>query len=253
MITYESDFRDAVLNAHLPIPSGLQDYRAQATPKRFSVYRNNVVVSLVEALCRGFPALVKLVGDEFFKAVAREFVVHHPPDTPLMMFYGDRLPEFLESFGPTRELHFMPDVARIEIAWRRAFHAADILPVKPEDFGALEPDDLEQATLRFHPALWFMASEHPVYDLWRVGRGLISQEAMTARIPQPVIMARPQLDVLVEEISTGALAALQALAANIAVGLALKRAFHAEENFDAANFFHQVLRLGIVTHVKTEQ
>ena len=38
---------------------------------RFNVHRNNVAVSLVDALCERHPVCVQLVGAEFFRAMAR--------------------------------------------------------------------------------------------------------------------------------------------------------------------------------------
>ena len=87
-LTYQSDFRAAVLDAQQPAPAYVQTPAAQPAPKRFGVYRNNVVVSLVEALRSGFPALIPLVGEEFFTALAREYAANHPPTSPVMLFYG---------------------------------------------------------------------------------------------------------------------------------------------------------------------
>ena len=117
-LAYESHIRDAVLAADLPAPSYLVDHRAKPAPKRFAVYRNNVVVSLVEALMSGFPSLVPLVGETFFRAVARAYAVAHPPNSPLMLFYGEGFAAFLETFEPTKSLPFLPPVARIDWAWR---------------------------------------------------------------------------------------------------------------------------------------
>ncbi len=44
---------------------------APALNRRFAVYRNNVAASLIEAMVQRFPAVCAIVGDEFFRAMAR--------------------------------------------------------------------------------------------------------------------------------------------------------------------------------------
>ena len=47
--------------------------------QRLNVYRNNVFVSLMEALGEIFPVCKQVVGDAFFNAMARQYVDRHPP------------------------------------------------------------------------------------------------------------------------------------------------------------------------------
>ncbi len=89
--------------------------------RRFAVYRNNVTVSLVDALAAIYPTLQNLVGEDFFRAMANDYVRDNLPTSPLMFTYGASFPTFVESFGPARDLPFLPDVARVERAWLDAF------------------------------------------------------------------------------------------------------------------------------------
>ena len=74
---FETQFAQNLL---APMPPSLS--------KRFAVYRNNVFVSLVEALQARFPAVQNAVGTEFFVAIARDYAGSHGPTSPLMMQYG---------------------------------------------------------------------------------------------------------------------------------------------------------------------
>ena len=51
----QTDFARALLDPDRPVPTELTSHTARHPQKRFAVYRNNVVVSLVNALRAKFP------------------------------------------------------------------------------------------------------------------------------------------------------------------------------------------------------
>lgn len=97
-------------------------------PRPRAAYRNNVAVSLGQALGRRFPVIQRLVGDEFFAALARAYLAADPPRSPVLMEWGAGFADFLAGFRPLAGWPFMADVARIEWARGLAFHAADAPP-----------------------------------------------------------------------------------------------------------------------------
>lgn len=161
----QTEFRAAILNPDLAVPAGLVDPQGRPAGRRFSVYRNNVTVSLTEALRQAFPVVRALVGDDFFTAMAREHLRAHPPTSPMMMFYGGDMPEFLASFPPVRHLGYLPDVARLELAMRCSYHAADAAPLPPEAL-QIAPDVLMGVTLQFAPAVQLLRSDWPIHSIW---------------------------------------------------------------------------------------
>ena len=90
----QHEFAAAVADALAPEPSGLTTARGAPDPKRFAIYRNNVVAGLVGVLEQRFPVTRRLVGDEFFRGMGRAFVAERPARSPVLMEYGGEL--FLE-------------------------------------------------------------------------------------------------------------------------------------------------------------
>ncbi|MBI3435560.1 MAG: putative DNA-binding domain-containing protein, partial [Proteobacteria bacterium] len=99
-VATQQEFATALLDAAIAVPDGLTAHSGVRVEKRFAVYRNNVVVGLVAALRTRFPAVSRIVGEEFFSAMARVFAVTHPPSSPVMMVYGDGFADFIATFAP---------------------------------------------------------------------------------------------------------------------------------------------------------
>ncbi len=101
---FEALFAAALLDSKQPIPPGITAPNAAVPTRRFAVHRNNVVAGLVKALRTRVPAVEKIVGEEFFAAMARAFVVEQPPRTPLLATYGDEFAAFIAAFEPAQDI-----------------------------------------------------------------------------------------------------------------------------------------------------
>ena len=162
----QSAFATALLDPERAIPDGVTSHSARVPEKRFAVYRNNVIAGLVNALRARFPATERIVGDEFFAAMARLFVMAHPPRSKILSEYGDDLPAFIADFPPAAELPYLADVARLEAARTRAYHAADADSVGPQAFAGLAAEQFPALRLRLHPSAHVIRSMHPVVSIW---------------------------------------------------------------------------------------
>jgi hypothetical protein len=96
--SYASAFSRALLDPNLAIPTVVAGPRAKAAVKRYNVYRNNVTVSLINALAAAFPATLQITGVDFFRAMARFYVRATPPTSPLLFDYGRDFPDFIERY-----------------------------------------------------------------------------------------------------------------------------------------------------------
>ncbi len=162
----QSAFRAALLDPDRPTPPGVTDPEGRPTGCRFDVYRNNVIASLTEALRQAFPVIRKLVGEEFFTAMAIEHVRAHPPRSPMLMLYGADMPGFLAAFPPVAHLGYLPDIARLELALREAYHASDAAPVPADRLAALPDAEFLSARISFAPAMRIVQSRWPIHAIW---------------------------------------------------------------------------------------
>lgn len=240
MTVLQSDFAAALLDPARPAPKGLSDGTSRPAGKRYDVYRNNVVVALSDALETAFPVVRKLVGDQFFRAMAGVYVRAHPPASPLMMHYGADFPVFLAGFPPAQGLPYLPDVARVELALRRAYHAADAAPIAAAALAEVPPDRLGSIRLTFAPAVSLITSDYPVHGIW-------TANAMGGPNPRPVaesaLVARPGLDPSLSLIPPGTLPVLSALMSDVTLGDALDLA---GDGFDLSALLSLLLSQGAI-------
>ena len=161
----ETDFSLALLDPAMAAPASLVDPQGRPAGRRFDVYRNNVVVSLKEAMTSAFPAVSSVVGEAFFNAMSGVFLRDHPPGSPVLSQYGTEFPAFLEGFEPVAKLPYLPDLARLEIALRQSYHAADGQPVDPASVAALASCDPGATRLVLAPSVRLVRSDWPVADI----------------------------------------------------------------------------------------
>jgi hypothetical protein len=233
-IAIQAEFAKSLLKAELPPPGAIFSTGSDPT-RRFAVYRNNVVVGLVRALEARFPVVVRLVGDEFFRAMAQVYVTQDPPRSPILFRYGSTFPDFIASFPPAVEIPYLADVARLELARGRAYHAADARPLSPDAFAALDAGALAVTGVRFHPSVEILTSAFPVVSVWRAHQG--EGEPRLDRFDgEAALVLRPELDVEVHLLPRGGyqfLSALQqgaSLARAATIAAAEAPTFHAVKN-----------------------
>ncbi len=162
----EAAFSAALLDPERPVPEGLITPDGAPATRRYAIYRNNVTVGLTEALEAGFPVIRKIVGEKFFQAMAVVFVRNHPPTSPILSGYGGEMPGFLRGFAPVAHLKYLPDVARLELALRRAYHAGDAAPIAADSLSAIPSERLMRARLGFAPTVQLLSSRFPIHDIW---------------------------------------------------------------------------------------
>jgi Uncharacterized protein conserved in bacteria len=217
-MTRQEAFAAALLAPDRPVPDATCAPGGGPAGLRFDVYRNNVTVSLSDALAEGFPVIVKLVGERFFAAMAREFVRSHPPRSPLMAFYGAEFADWLRDFPPVAALPYLSEVARIEYARREAYHAKDVAPLDPQSLGALSPDALGALHFVPHPAVRMVRTLHPALSIWARNAGATDWVDAPAG---EVLISRPGWDVQISPAPEGTADTLFALAQGMPLGRAL--------------------------------
>jgi len=250
MTVSQSQFQQAIFNADQPVPEGLSDGQGATAGKRFSVYRNNVAVSLTEALRTGFPVVRKLLGDQNFDGLSGIYLRRSPPASPLMMHYGSDFPEFLERFEPLQHIGYLPDVARLELAMRASYHAADTAPVELAYVQSIPPEELMLAQLEFAPSMQIIRSRWPLYDLWAFN---MKDGPKPRDVAQNVIVLRPEFDPAPRQMPAGSATFIAALQSGEALGPAHITAMQAAPDYDLNATLSLLISGNAITKVRLKE
>lgn len=249
MSVSQAAFRAAILDAALPVPEGLLDRNSEPAGRRFAVYRNNVVVSLTEAAAVAFPLLRKLLGAQNFDRLAAAFVREHPPQSPLMMHYGVAMPAFIEATAALAHLGYLPDCARLDLAMRRSYHAADAAGLDAAVFA--DPEALPGLHLDLAPATKILKSAWPLYDLWRYN--MVPDAPKPRAMAQDVLITRPEFDPAPHLLPAGAAEWLRLLAEGHTLAEATERVATLSPNFDLTQALSLALETQAFTAEKTKE
>ncbi|WP_319532345.1 DNA-binding domain-containing protein [uncultured Cohaesibacter sp.] len=245
-------FSNALLAADLPLPPDVVGpTREKKAQKRFAVYRNNVLAGLTEALTATFPTISQLLGDEFFRAMARVYIAASPPRSPMLISYGSDFGDFLNRFEPLADLPFLGDVARLEHAWLRSYNAADATPLDPQKLQSIAPDRIGELVFDFHPAAELITSNHPVYSIWAAHKSDDPEAVMASIEPKPesVLITRPHWDVSVVSLPTGGAPFIRALMKGLPLAEAAESAAAADDAFDFAQNLGGLFETGALASI----
>jgi hypothetical protein len=140
---------------------------ADGMADRLDIYRNTFVTGLTRALRLSFPAVHRLVGNDFLEGAAAVFIAQHPPRAAWLDAYGEDFAQFLRDFPPAASLEYLPDVARLEWAVSRALHAPDVAPLDLTRLQALPPEDQVSVCFVPHPSVALLLLDYPADAIWR--------------------------------------------------------------------------------------
>lgn len=217
-----------------------------------SVYRNTSMKGAVDALRGNFPAVERLVGEDWFADVARLYAASRPPASPVLLDYGEGFPAFLGDFPPAKGLPYLADVALFDWLWIEAHVAADAPAFTARDAAAIAPEALFAMGLTLHPSARLAWSDQPAATIWSANRAGADDCEVGWR-GEGLILVRPDGEVMSRILDLAAFTFLAAIRDGQTLGEAATAALSTDPAFDLGPAFADLLNLGAFEKPKTTQ
>lgn len=228
----EAEFRQAIGDRAAPPPH-----------RRMWIYRRNVDGALGNALAVRYPAVAALLGRPAFLAVARRYAAEHLPESPVLIGYGAAFPDALADQPPSH----LADVARLDSAWWRAYHAAEVAALDPRRLEALTAARLGALRFIFHPSASLVVSRWAVGAIWQAARAGQTADVTAAEERQSFVVWRPAAQVEVRMIDEARRRFLSLLLDRRPLAEAVEAAVAAAATFDLAAELQMLLGSGLLT------
>ena len=169
-----------------------------AANRRLNIYRNNVTISLRNALKAVYPVIYKLVGKEFFDAMAKDYIIKHPSRSGNLHDFGDKLSSFIARFAPAGELVYLADVAKLEWAYHRVFHAQNSPPFDLQKLQEVAAANYGDLCFTLSPACRLLRSPYPILRIWQANQDFATNSSGTISLDEGetlLLVAREGLDI----------------------------------------------------------
>jgi putative DNA-binding protein len=232
--SFAAAFAAPLLDPGRITPAVVQGPAGKTADRRYNVYRNNVTVSLIEALAAVFPTVQRITGVDFFRAMARTHIRITPPASPLLFEYGRDFPAFIAQYEYASSMPWLADTARIERAWLDAYHAADAEPLAPAALASVPPEELVDLVFVAHPATRIVRSRFSAVTIVASNRGGEPAGRIDASAPEDALITRPDLDVILRRLPPGGAIFIESLMARRSLGEAAASALEISSSFDLA-------------------
>ncbi|WP_031364506.1 DNA-binding domain-containing protein [Caballeronia sordidicola] len=247
---YATTFAPGLTDPEIAAPHDLIALSGKGVVKRYNVYRNNVTVSLIDTLAAIYPAIQRITGIDFFRAMARFHVRATPPTSVLLFEYGRDFPAFIESYEYARDMPWLSDTARIERAWLDAYHAADVPVLAAGALARIEPVLLAGVRFRPHPATRIVRSAYPAVAIFAMNRANGPVSPLRSSESEDALVTRPEQEVIVSRLPAGGATFLAGLIGGATLGEAIAAAFAEAPSFDLQANLAGMISAGVLSAVQ---
>ena len=213
---------------------------------RLRIHRHQLYESLATALAGTFSTVHQLVGDAFFRAMARAFIVQALPGQPVLSEYGEGFPALVDAYEPARGLPYLTDVARLDWALNLAFHSPMGERLTATGLSIVPGEQLSSMKVSLAPGTCVIHSTYPLDRIWSTSQ----PDASTATVDlgeggaRLLVFRRPD-DAAFISLTESEAVFVATLAAGASLDDAALAAFADDADFDLSVTFRRLLDSGV--------
>ncbi len=134
---------------------------------RLQVYRHAYILRLKECIDKDHDILGRYLGDDLFDRLCEQYIAKHPSEYTSLRYFCDRLPSFLETQPPFKEIPVLAEIASFERLLMFAFDAADSAQSQIEDLHNIGVSEWPQIRVNFHPSIRHLVAHWNSVEIWQ--------------------------------------------------------------------------------------
>lgn len=243
----------AVIRTGADFPSGEIICSRYSRERGIEVYRNNYRGNLHDALSGAYPVIRLLVGEEFFRWLAKCFIEKYPSRSGNMHRYGSEMPEFLANFENTQHLAYLPDMARLEWAYHHSYFADDVMPFDLTSLAMVAPESYGELCWHLNPGCTLLTSVYPIAAIWQAHQNGAPEDIHIDlnSSDKSLLVYRNALSVKIIHIAAASHHWLMLLQQGNTMGIATNETLSIFPDFDLATTLRHWLAQGVLINFDT--
>jgi len=179
--------------------------------QHIAIYQNNIIANLVNTLRDTYPLVTKMVGDDFFKIAAKEYITQYPSRSANLHDYGEYFGKFLAEYPPVHDLIYLTEIAEFEWACHIIYFAAEHAALDIRILDHLTSDQYEKLYFIMHPASQLMQCHYPILKIIDLCKGNTTEDIDISEGGINLLIIRRDLDICLVPLTASEFVFLTAL------------------------------------------
>lgn len=156
--------------------------------QQIAIYQNNARGALQACLKQIFPMCCKILGENYFKQIAKAYIYEKPSTEYDLNHYGDLFSDFIEKTCLIRpelsEYSYLKDLAQLEWYYHDVYYVENSSAFDFQAFASLTPEQQNNCRFVLAPCVRFLSSSFPVFSIWETNlqnrpEALVEQSAQS--------------------------------------------------------------------------
>lgn len=187
------------------------------------IYRNNIISTLLRALFNTYPLVVSLLGEEFFKVAAKDYIRRYPSRSGNLHDYGEYFSDFLTEYAPINHLVYLSEVAIFEWYNHSLQFANDHAPFNIESLSQFSQNQYDALRFVLHPASRLHQFHYPILRIVDVCKNNIAEQLNLDHEPgENLLIMRLDFDLVIKSLSDAEFVFLACIRDNMVLSDALE-------------------------------
>tara|TARA_R110002167_G_scaffold5436_3_gene25595 strand:- start:123548 stop:124342 length:795 start_codon:yes stop_codon:yes gene_type:complete len=221
------------------------------------IYQGSSRANIIQAMKLTYPVIEKLVGEEFFRASCKKYILSHYPKSANMDDYGEEFAEFLACFEPAKQLTYLKNVAQLEWLFHLSSLASDSSPTEWNRLSAVAAGDAMQVKLLLAPSVKLISSPFPIDMIWQMNQpnSAVNKEidlTQTVDKQTSLIVFRSRLKTQMLAVTEGEFALLSSFNQQQSLANAIEASIKIESNISIDEAIKKFIELNIISSFKVE-